>query len=66
MPFARSCSLCYDPLVCVSTEHMRSEIEAVLMRLLKRGGSIYLLTVMSIEIIVTNVSRRVDVKREGN
>ena len=40
----------------------RSEIEAVLMRHLKRDGSIYLLSGMSIGIIVTKVSRRGDVK----
>jgi hypothetical protein len=40
---------------------MRSEIEAVLIRHLKRDGSIYLLAEMSIGIIVTKVSRRSDV-----
>ena len=52
-------------LYAIQLEQMRSEIEAVLMRHLKRGESIYLLAGMSIGIIVTKVSRKRDVK-QGN
>jgi hypothetical protein len=52
---------------CVTTrlyafqlEQMRSEIEAVLIRHLNRGGRISLFVPLSIEIIVTKISRRVD------
>ena len=41
---------------------MRPEIEAALVRHLKRAQRIYLFAAMSIGIIVTNVSRRSDVE----